>query len=270
MLIATFGPSTGWAGKTITREGEVFTLEDHGPISAADVMEYDRQGHLVWANEGTRAWVGAKSQSPASDSAGGAALHTDTTQALAVQDADDKPPIECYGVNYRGGHPAYPKAKVGKIEFSVFRDRFELQPTLGSKWFAGLTIPYSAVLDLDIVQRQVNTVEGLLGGLDSRQLNQANNIHITYQDDEEMVLLRLEMLSGITVMGQAKKCREFEDRLRVHGIRGRLRQTPSGPAEGQVADDIPAQIEKLAGLRDKGILSDAEFEAKKTDLLSRM
>lgn len=60
MIIATFGPTTGWAGKTITREGEVFTLEDHGPISAADVMEYDRQGHLVWANDGTRAWVGAK------------------------------------------------------------------------------------------------------------------------------------------------------------------------------------------------------------------
>lgn len=60
MLIATFGPTTAWAGKTITRDGEVFALEDHGPISAADVMEYDRQGHLVWTNDGTRAWVGAK------------------------------------------------------------------------------------------------------------------------------------------------------------------------------------------------------------------
>ena len=60
MLIATFGPSTGWAGKTITREGEAFILEGHGPISAADVMEYDRQGHLVWANDGTRAWLGSK------------------------------------------------------------------------------------------------------------------------------------------------------------------------------------------------------------------
>ena len=38
----------------------MFVLEGHGPISAADVMEYDRQGQLVWANDGTRAWVGAK------------------------------------------------------------------------------------------------------------------------------------------------------------------------------------------------------------------
>jgi hypothetical protein len=67
MLIATFGPGTGWAGKTITREGDVFTLEGHGSITPADVMGYDRQGHLVWVNDGTRAWVGAKaSATPAS------------------------------------------------------------------------------------------------------------------------------------------------------------------------------------------------------------
>jgi uncharacterized membrane protein YdbT with pleckstrin-like domain len=33
---------------------------------------------------------------------------------------------------------------------------------------------------------------------------------------------------------------------------------------------IPDQIERLADLRSKGIISDAEFEAKKTDLLKRM
>jgi len=64
MIIATFGPTTAWAGKTVTREGDVFTLEGHGPITAADVMEYDRQGHLVWANDGMRAWVGSQARSP--------------------------------------------------------------------------------------------------------------------------------------------------------------------------------------------------------------
>lgn len=34
--------------------------------------------------------------------------------------------------------------------------------------------------------------------------------------------------------------------------------------------DIPGQIAKLAELRDQGALSDAEFEAKKADLLGRM
>jgi len=59
MLIATFGPTTAWVGTQITREGDAFVLEGHGPISAGDIMEHDRQGHLVWVNDGTRAWVGS-------------------------------------------------------------------------------------------------------------------------------------------------------------------------------------------------------------------
>ena len=36
------------------------------------------------------------------------------------------------------------------------------------------------------------------------------------------------------------------------------------------ADDIFAKIERLAELRQKGILTDEEFAAKKTELLSRI
>ena len=42
-------------------------------------------------------------------------------------------------------------------------------------------------------------------------------------------------------------------------------QQPTPPA-----DDVFALLERLAGLRDKGILSDEEFAAKKTELLSRL
>lgn len=57
MLIATFNSATGWAGKTIDYDDGRFTLEGHGPISAADVLAYDRQGHVAWAYEGLREWV---------------------------------------------------------------------------------------------------------------------------------------------------------------------------------------------------------------------
>lgn len=71
MLIATFDATTGWAGKEITFENDAFVLEGHGPIPAGKVMEYDKQGHLVWANDGTRAWVGSKATDrPASLDAG--------------------------------------------------------------------------------------------------------------------------------------------------------------------------------------------------------
>jgi hypothetical protein len=42
------------------------------------------------------------------------------------------------------------------------------------------------------------------------------------------------------------------------------------PVAAPTRDDAPEQILKLAQLRDSGILTEAEFQAKKTDLLSRM
>jgi Bacterial PH domain/Short C-terminal domain len=45
-------------------------------------------------------------------------------------------------------------------------------------------------------------------------------------------------------------------------------QAAAAPSSGQ--GDIPDQLKKLAELRDAGIVSGAEFEAKKADLLSRM
>lgn len=182
--------------------------------------------------------------------------------------------VEEYGVVYLGGHPEYPKSHVGKIAMKVFLDRFVFEPTISTKgWFKGFVLPYEKVFKVEIVQRRVGTVEALLGGLDSRQLNQANNIHLTYEGgDRQEVVLRLEMLSGFTVMGQAKQCQMFMDRLRTNKILERFRGTPGkeSPATAPTTEDIPSQIEKLAQLRDKGILSPAEFEKKKAELLSRM
>ena len=181
--------------------------------------------------------------------------------------------LESYSVVYLGGHPDYPKEKAGSIGFKVFTDRFELSPTFGTKgWFKGLVICFDKTLGLEIVERQVGSLEGMLGGLNSRQLNQRNNIHITYRsDDGKEILLRLEMLSGVTVMGQAKKCQQFLDRMRTHGILAKFQVNPNaGRVPGNVADDIPTQIQKLAALRDTGILTEEEFANKKTDLLSKM
>lgn len=131
--------------------------------------------------------------------------HTESAGTLGEFSKKEESPrlVEEYSVRYLGGHPAYAKSKIGKITFQLFDDRFEFHPTIGTKdWFDALTIPYSDTHDLEIVQRQLGTVAGLLGGLDSRQLNQANNIHIQYDDsDGTNILIRLEMLTGFTVMG---------------------------------------------------------------------
>lgn len=46
-----------------------------------------------------------------------------------------------------------------------------------------------------------------------------------------------------------------------------VQQPAAAPAPAASADDSIEQIKKLAELRDSGILTDAEFEAKKKQLL---
>ena len=76
-------------------------------------------------------------------------------------------------------------------------DRFYMRPNNGSKnWFKEFSIPYSSFNNFKIVQRKVFTAESLLGGLNSKQLNQPNNIHITYSENGSTIVLRLEMLTG--------------------------------------------------------------------------
>lgn len=47
-------------------------------------------------------------------------------------------------------------------------------------------------------------------------------------------------------------------------------ETAPAPETGTTTDDVFQLIEKLAALREKGILSEEEFNNKKTDLLSRL
>ena len=179
--------------------------------------------------------------------------------------------LETYKVIYRGGLADLPKPKIGEIVFKVKADEFVLEPSNATKkWWNELTIPYNRVNDLAIVGRQVSTMEGLLGGVNSRQLNQDNNINIDFTDEQgNNVVLRVEMLTGVTVMGQAMKAKEFDDRLRVHGIRSKFAGATTVP-QTSGAPDPAAQLKQLADLRDAGILTEDEFNAKKAEILARM
>lgn len=88
--------------------------------------------------------------------------------------------LESYTVNYRGGHPDIPTAKAGGIQMSITPETFLFSPGVGSqKYWKQLEIPYSHVQSLEVAERIVGTGQAILGGLNSRQLNQANNLHLT-------------------------------------------------------------------------------------------
>ncbi len=81
----------------------------------------------------------------------------------------------------------------------------------------------------------------------------------------------LSSLEGLPAVPNAAKLRN-DIMAMVHFARQRaqspaaaITHLPAAPVE-----DIPAKLKQLAELRDSGILTDAEFQAKKTELLSRL
>ena len=53
-------------------------------------------------------------------------------------------------------------------------------------------------------------------------------------------------------------------------IQKRMESQKSNQGSVNVVDDIPSQIKKLSDLKDSGVLSVEEFEAKKKELLDRI
>lgn len=201
----------------------------------------------------------------------------DEHKALA---AEAKAPIEGsiarYQVVYLGGFPKKPNGKMDPTAFgfNIMPDSFIFKPELETKnsWFGDelFTIPYDRVVKFEIVKRQVSNTEFLLSSSsDTKSLEQENNIQITHLDDEGNELMtRVEMLTGVSIYGQAQKCRELLDLLRENKILGKLNKDTSKPAAP--ADDPLEQLKRLNALKEAGILSDEEFNAKKAELLSKV
>lgn len=178
-----------------------------------------------------------------------------------------------YGVTYNGGLAEYPKAKTGEIGMNVMPDCFYLKPTMTSvDWFGEMAIPYKNISRLEIVERTISNSEWLLSSSNSdmKAMEQKNNIEISYTDcDGKNKLIRLEMLTGVSIYGQAKKCVEFMDVLRQNGILDLFAKQENNTAAAP-KEDILGQIEKLAGLKEKGIITQEEFDEKKATLLEKL
>lgn len=72
------------------------------------------------------------------------------------------------------------------------------------------------------------------------------------------------MLTGFTVQGQATKCEEMMDVLRINKILPRLnKQTNNNANNTSVADEL----KKFKDLLDAGVITQEEFDAKKNQLL---
>ena len=181
-----------------------------------------------------------------------------------------------YEVIYKGDHPDFQleKKKSSYILLDIMPDRFSfLAKPQSEDWFTGFEIPYNRIISLEIVERVISNAEMLLSsGSNNSDLRQKNVIEIKYLDEVgDEYVVRNEMLTGTTVMGQAKICQEMIDLLRTKGIMKQFKGTEnSHSANASGGDDVLSQIEKLAKLKEQGILTEEEFANKKAALLEQL
>lgn len=180
-----------------------------------------------------------------------------------------------YEVTYVGGLEDIPKRKAGAIGMNVMPDRFAFRVTITTKdWFYDFDIPYERVLDINIEKRTISTSEMLLGAGDSANQEQENVIAIEYKDELGVTqTLRVEMLTGTTIFNQAAKCKEFMSLLKKYDLYDKLKKGANGGVQQiQITQqvDVVEQLEKLAKLKDAGVLTEEEFAKKKAELLERM
>lgn len=126
-----------------------------------------------------------------------------------------------YEVVYLGGLPEYPRAKHGSaVGLNVMPDEFVFTKTGTSKeWFDEYRIKYTDITNISIEKRTISNAEMLLGGGNDPNQQQENNICISFNNENDIeLMLRVEMLTGVSIYGQATKCREFMDILRQNGI----------------------------------------------------
>jgi hypothetical protein len=85
LLVGIFNQRSEWSGKTLTYEDaqRQFILQGHGPIRVQDLLDYDRQGQLDWADEGLREWTQKAARAAAAEAAADEPVATQVAAAAA-------------------------------------------------------------------------------------------------------------------------------------------------------------------------------------------
>jgi hypothetical protein len=116
-----------------------------------------------------------------------------------------------------------------------------------------------------------DTKDHSIGGFSQQQ---SGDQSLTFTSQHGLVRVSdLEIVSGADSAPASEEDKvlpsDQDDRVAVPSMVRGDTNVPQAPA-GVDADDIFTKIERLAGLHSKGILSDDEFTAKKTELLQRL
>ena len=116
----------------------------------------------------------------------------------------------------------------------------------------GVEIPLERINNINFHQRLIDRIIGA-GDLDIESAGKDGQSHFDF----------IRHPDGV----QHEIYRQMEARNMPVAM---VQQAPAVVSPGQSGTAVPEQIEQLARLRDQGHITDAEFEAKKAELLGRM
>ena len=230
MLVATFGPGSGWAGKKITHEDGQFVLEGSGPVSAAQVLAFEGAAPLVWSTQGTRAWVGS----------------------LARAAAPAAAPAACFfdRAHYVAGPTGLGPAADGRLW--VTAEFVGIQVPDGS---VVASIALDGVTAFDVRDEQA-AGSGVAASLRIGSFSLGN------ADAEDRAILVAHLTSGEAATYVVDQVSAGDLRASVGPIIA-LARVPFAEAARETAEpDRIAKIERLAALNAEGVLTDADFRAE--------
>ena len=168
---------------------------------------------------------------------------------------------------YKGGIPRYPKASEDSgIAFILDNSFVFYDQQIQFK------LSFKQILDAKLDFFQMSGVRGFLAfGDGGRQLQQTKNtIELNFIDDNKIERsAKFQIHGAFTISGEEVKAREFLNHLlefKAHFMKSNNQSL----SQNKPQLDNFSKLEKLKQLKDKGIISDTEFETKKKQLLDEM
>jgi hypothetical protein len=164
--------------------------------------------------------------------------------------------------SYRGGHPkcASETKQQGKIfitnEMIVYTDKEK-----------SFILPYGNIKDSSLTEFVMSGWRGVLGaGAVGMQMQKVKNtLLIKYTEGGVDYDIRFQIHGAASIPGEGIKAQEVINH--ISAFKSKFKKA----SEHSVSDDdLMAKLEKLAALKQKGIISEKEFEKKKAELLSQL
>lgn len=164
--------------------------------------------------------------------------------------------IKAWPVRYASGLATVSRSS-GKITMQLTTKGFRFAGTNFPDWW----IPHSSIISLELKTGYVSFWRLSLDDLKNEKL-----IQIIFTDQSQgRTILTIEMALSAMGTNNYRACKELIALMNTHGIFNQFQSAqPTSPT------DIPAQIKQLAELRDAGVLTEDEFQSKKTELLGRL